>query len=78
MPGASHDILDGGAAGALVPPNDPKALADALRSVFANPAALAPQLDRAESRARAVYGMDAMRSTIAAVVRRAVSGPIPC
>ncbi|MFD2183541.1 glycosyltransferase family 4 protein [Rhodoplanes azumiensis] len=68
--GAAPDILDHGACGTLVPPGDPAALAVALRTALARPANLTDQLDRAEARARAQYGVAAMQAAVAAVIAR--------
>ncbi len=67
--GASSGILQGGAAGTLVPPNDPAALAAALTHLFDDPADLPAQTDLAERRARDIYGMAAMQDAISATVR---------
>lgn len=68
--GAAPDILDGGKAGTLVPPNDAAALAGAIGAVLARPASLGPQLDYALERARAQYSVTQMLDAIGDVIRR--------
>ncbi len=68
--GASAEILEFGASGILVPPGDTGALVAAVRNTLNRPAALAAQTDRAEARAREVYGVAPMRKAIADVIGR--------
>jgi glycosyltransferase involved in cell wall biosynthesis len=72
--GAAPDILEGGRAGALVPPNDHQALASAIASVLARPQALASQLEYASHRAHAQYGVAQMLDAIGGVIRRLQAG----
>ncbi|NVO17283.1 MAG: glycosyltransferase [Rhodoplanes sp.] len=72
--GAAADILDGGAAGTLVPPGDAAALAGAVARVLARPDDLAAQLDRATARAQDRYGVAAMQDAVAAVIARLAAG----
>lgn len=72
--GAASDILAGGAAGALIPPDDPDALAAAVARVLAEPAAYAAQLDFAENRARAQYGVGPMIAAVSALIGRVAVG----
>lgn len=66
--GACREVLDGGKAGTLVPPNDPRALADALTAVLARPSGLDAQLRYATERAKSLYGADAMRAAISTII----------
>ncbi|WP_245431276.1 glycosyltransferase family 4 protein, partial [Rhodoplanes roseus] len=72
--GAASDILDGGAAGTLVTPNDPAALRAALAGVLSSPESLAARIDVAEARARARYGVAAMQDAVSAVIARVAAG----
>lgn len=72
--GAASDILAGGAAGALVPPNDPDALAAAVARVLARPDECAAQLDFAENRARARYGVGPMIAAVSDLIGRVAAG----
>lgn len=72
--GAAPDILDGGKAGALIPPGDPDALAAALRVILLRPEGLATQLDYARARAREYYGMDRMLTSISDAIGRVAGG----
>jgi glycosyltransferase involved in cell wall biosynthesis len=72
--GAAPDILEGGRAGSLVPPNDPQALARAIASVLATPDALKGQLDYAYARACAQYSVTGMLDAIGLVIRRLQAG----
>jgi glycosyltransferase involved in cell wall biosynthesis len=64
--GAVPEILDDGKAGWLVPPNDPVALAAALRRIQAGEGALL--LDPAEARARGLYSAGRMQTAVQGVV----------
>jgi glycosyltransferase involved in cell wall biosynthesis len=75
--GASVDILDGGAAGTLIPPNDPEALAAAVSDILSRPARLDVQLDRAARRARDRYGVAGMQARIACLVEGVVRSGAP-
>ncbi len=75
--GAAADILDGGTAGTLVPPNDADALAKAVARVLGQPEALQRQLQYAEKRARRHYSTDAMVATISGVIGRTSVGARP-
>jgi len=71
--GASRDILDGGA-GWLLPAGDPSALASAIREILtADDAERASTLDRAEQRAREVYGLKTMQSAVVALIEEAAA-----
>ncbi|WP_035723031.1 glycosyltransferase family 4 protein [Bradyrhizobium sp. ARR65] len=72
--GAAPDILDGGRAGTLVPPNDSQALAKAIASVLAQPDALSGQLEYASGRARARYSVTRMLDAIGLVIRKLQAG----
>ena len=54
----------------LVLPGDAGALARAVRGALCPSAALEAQVAAAEARAREVYGVDAMRNAIAALIER--------
>ena len=70
--GAPSEVLDGGAAGTLVPPGDVAALAEAVQAVLSNRVGLEPQVDRAEARARSQYGVVAMRARTVDLIGRVV------
>jgi len=72
--GAASDILDEGKAGTLVPPGDADALAAAIKQVMSHPAQLRGQLDYAQGRARAQYGVAQMLQTISNTIGRVVQG----
>jgi glycosyltransferase involved in cell wall biosynthesis len=72
--GAAPDILEGGKAGTLVPPNDPAALARAIAAVLARPVALQSQLEYALARARAQYSVTRMLDTIDILIRKVQTG----
>ena len=72
--GAAPDILQGGRAGTLVPPNDPAALARAIATVLAKPATLQNQLAYALARAQAEYSVTRMLDTIDLVIRKVQAG----
>jgi len=72
--GAAPDILEGGKAGTLVPPNDAPALASAIADVLAKPATLKDQLDYALARAQAQYGVAQMLDKIDLVIRETRTG----
>ncbi len=71
--GAPSEILEGGAAGMLVPPGDVSALVAAVAGVLANPLGSAAQLDRAEARAQSQYGVVAMRTETVDLIGRVVA-----
>jgi glycosyltransferase involved in cell wall biosynthesis len=72
--GAAPDILQGGRAGTLVPPNDPVALARAIATVLTKPAALQNQLAYALARAQTEYSVTRMLDTIDLVIRKVQTG----
>src|SRR5690348_6125446 len=72
--GAAPDILQGGRAGTLVPPNDPAALARAIAAVLAKPATLQNQLAYALARAQTEYSVTRMLDTIDLVIRKVQAG----
>ena len=72
--GAAPDILEGGRAGTLVPPNDASALARAIAAVLARPGALGGQLAYAASRAQAQYSVTQMLEAIGLVIRKLQAG----
>jgi glycosyltransferase involved in cell wall biosynthesis len=72
--GAAPDILEGGRAGTLVPPNDAPALARAIAAVLARPEALKTQLAYASARAQAQYSVTQMLEAIGLVIRKLQAG----
>src|SRR5262249_39078715 len=72
--GAAPDILEGGKAGTLVPPNDAAALSRAIAGLLARPASLQPQLEYASARAQAQYSVTRMLDTIDLVIRKVQNG----
>lgn len=72
--GASPEILEGGAAGTLVPPGDPAALASAVATALSRPPGLEAELDRAATRARELYGAAPMRARISDLIDAVASG----
>jgi glycosyltransferase involved in cell wall biosynthesis len=72
--GAAPDILEGGRAGTLVPPNDARALHDAIGAVLAKPASLHGQLEYASLRAQAQYSVARMLDAIGLVIRKLQAG----
>ena len=70
--GAPSEILEGGAAGTLVPPADVPALVAAVSAVLVHPAGQAAQLGRAAARARSQYGVVAMRARTADLIGRVI------
>ncbi|MGO9132773.1 MAG: glycosyltransferase [Methylovirgula sp.] len=68
--GAAPEILEAGAAGTLVSPRDPAALARAIAHVLALPRDVAAKLDYAAARAKTHYGAAKMREAIAAMLGR--------
>jgi glycosyltransferase involved in cell wall biosynthesis len=72
--GAAPDILEGGKAGMLVPPNDAPALARAIAAVLARPEMLAGQLAYASQRAQAQYSVTQMLEAIGLVIRKLQAG----
>lgn len=69
--GACADILDHGAAGALVPPGDSDALAAAILRVLADPDAMMPQIAYARARACEHYGVDRMLTAVSGLISQA-------
>lgn len=67
--GASGEILDGGAAGTLVPPRRPDRLAAALAEVLAEPDAFVERTRLARERALSRYGAAAMQRALAQIIR---------
>ena len=74
--GAAPDILDGGRAGTLVPPNDPQALAEAIASVLAKPEQLVAQLEYASSRAYGQYSLGRMLDSIGILISKVQTGAV--
>jgi glycosyltransferase involved in cell wall biosynthesis len=72
--GAASDILEGGAAGTLVAPNDPDVLAAAAMRILAQPEAHTGQLAYAATRARTQYGAGRMLEAVSALIGRVASG----
>jgi glycosyltransferase involved in cell wall biosynthesis len=72
--GAAPDILEGGKAGTLVPPNDARALASAIAAVLARPETLHGQLAYASLRAQARYSVTQMLEAIGLVIRKLQAG----
>ncbi|MCJ2072362.1 glycosyltransferase [Methylobacterium sp. J-030] len=71
--GASAEILDGGAAGTLVPPRRPDRLAAALAAVLADPDAFAERTRLARDRARTRYGAAGMQQALATLILETVA-----
>ena len=69
--GAASDILADGKAGTLVAPNNPKALADAVKRVLIGDQAMVQQLEYAGKRARSVYSLERMLLEISRVISQA-------
>lgn len=68
-------VLEGGAAGMLVPPADPDALATAIDALLRDRTRAAALADRALARARAEYSSDRMAERYAALYDRALGRP---
>ena len=66
--GASAEILDGGAAGTLVPPGRPDRLAAALAELFAAPDAFAARTRLARDRALSHYGAAQMQRALSDLI----------
>jgi len=66
--GASSEILDGGAAGTLVPPRRPDRLAVALAELLADPDAFAARTHHARDRALTLYGAAGMQAALAKLI----------
>ena len=72
--GAAPDILEGGKAGTLVPPNDAAALGRAISAVLARPETLDGQLAYALLRAQAQYSVTRMLEAIGLVIGKLQAG----
>jgi glycosyltransferase involved in cell wall biosynthesis len=72
--GAAPDILEGGKAGTLVPPNDAAALGRAISAVLAKPETLDGQLAYASLRAQAQYSVTQMLEAIGLVIGKLQAG----
>jgi glycosyltransferase involved in cell wall biosynthesis len=72
--GAAPDILEGGKAGTLVPPNDAAALGRAISAVLARPETLDGQLAYASLRAQAQYSVTRMLEAIGLVIGKLQAG----
>jgi glycosyltransferase involved in cell wall biosynthesis len=72
--GAAPEILAGGRAGTLVPPNDSDAIAAAIATVLDRRAGLTDQLAYAAERAQATYGVGQMLAGVAHVIDEAARG----
>lgn len=72
--GAASDILAAGAAGTLVPPNDPDALAAAVTCVLGRSDELTAQVEYAATRAQAHYSVGKMLGAISDLIGRVASG----
>jgi glycosyltransferase involved in cell wall biosynthesis len=66
--GAAPDILDQGRAGILIAPNDPEALAKAVRKVLAGTGDLADRLTYAVTRARTHYDVNQMLNAVTRLI----------
>jgi glycosyltransferase involved in cell wall biosynthesis len=65
---AASDILADGKAGTLVAPNNPEALATAIKRVLFGNEAMVEQLEYAGNRARSVYSLERMLLEISRVI----------
>jgi glycosyltransferase involved in cell wall biosynthesis len=68
--GAAPDILEGGKAGTLIPPDDAMALADAIAAVLARPQEFGGQIEYASARAQANYSVTRMLDSIGLLLRK--------
>jgi len=73
--GGPRDILDGGRLGRLVPAGSPRALADAIAAVLADPAAALETARLAQAKAIARYSMAAGSKRLAAALTRFAPTP---
>ena len=71
--GAAAEILDGGAAGTLVPPRRPDRLAAALADLLDTPDAFTARTGLARERALSRYGAAAMQRTLADLIHQAAA-----
>ena len=72
--GAAPDILEGGKAGTLVPPDDPHALANAIATILSGSEQLSGQLAYASDRARVHYSLKRMLESIGFLISRVQTG----
>ena len=72
--GAAPDILDGGRAGSLIAPNEPEAIARAVKHVLASSSDLTEQLAYAAARARAHYDVNQMLAAVSRVINNVTCG----
>jgi glycosyltransferase involved in cell wall biosynthesis len=72
--GAASEILEAGAAGTLVRPDDADALVSAIAEVLANPSASAKKLERAAQRARTCYCLEKMSTSVSELIGYAANG----
>lgn len=72
--GAASEILEAGAAGTLVRPDDADALVGAIAEVLANPNASAKKLGCAAQRARTCYGLEKMSTSVSELIGHAANG----
>ncbi|MBV8160719.1 MAG: glycosyltransferase family 4 protein [Acidimicrobiia bacterium] len=70
--GGVPELLDDGRAGRLVPPDDPQALATAVRDLLRDPAGAARLAGAGRARVQVGYTVDAMVDGVEAVYRRLV------
>jgi glycosyltransferase involved in cell wall biosynthesis len=71
--GGLVDVLDGGRAGVLVPPEDPYALAGAVKRLLDDPAEASRLADAGRARAAKQYTVDAMLDSVEGVYRRVLA-----
>jgi glycosyltransferase involved in cell wall biosynthesis len=62
--GGAREILEDGRSGRLIPPNDPVALARALRELFENPAAAAAMAEQGRQMARQRFSIESMQQAL--------------
>lgn len=68
--GGLPEAIDDGVTGLLVPPNDPRALADAIRIVLSSPERAEQMGVAGRLRVEAAYGTDSLVSTVEALYER--------
>ena len=71
--GGPVEIIEDGTTGRLVPPGDPRALAQTLRALLDDPHAQADMVDEAYDRARTRFSVDAMLEAVDEQLRQVIS-----